>query len=169
MFGKKNNTAIISIGSNLKNRIENCRRGIEALAGLEEIEITGNSRFYQTAPVDYEKQDWFINAAIQINTCLTPHKLLEHLKSIERDAGRKEGAIKFGPRILDMDIILYNNSVIDSKGLIIPHPRMHERAFVLRPLCDIDPNIVHPVIKKNMRYLLNNLTDKKQKVLPYPC
>jgi 2-amino-4-hydroxy-6-hydroxymethyldihydropteridine diphosphokinase len=162
-------TAIISIGSNLNNRVENCRKGIDALAGLPDIEITGSSRFYQTAPVDYEDQEWFINTAIRIRTCLGPYKLLDQLKSIERELGRKESAIRFGPRNLDMDIILYNSEVINSKGLVIPHPRMHKRAFVLQPLCDIDPDIVHPVLKKDMRYLLNNVNDKKQKVLPYPC
>lgn len=166
--GKKK-TAIISIGSNLNNRLENCQKGIDRLAGLEDIEITGSSRFYRTAPVDYEEQDWFINAAIRIRTCLDPYKLLDHLKSIERDVGRKEIAVRFGPRILDMDIILYDSEVINSKGLVIPHPRMHKRAFVLQPLCDIDPDIVHPVLKKDMRCLLDNINDKDQKVLPYPC
>ena len=134
---------------------------------MTDIEITGSSRFYQTAPVDYEEQNWFINTAVRIRTCLDPHKLLDQLKSIEKDVGRKESAIKFGPRVLDMDIIFYDTEVINSEGLIVPHPRMHKRAFVLQPLCDIDPDIVHPVLKKNMRCLLKNINAKNQKVLPY--
>lgn len=169
MLEKKKNMVIISIGSNLKNRIENCRNGIKAIEGLEDVEITGSSRFYQTAPVGYEDQDWFVNAVVRIETKLAPHELLKLLKSIERDLGRTESAIKFGPRILDMDIIFYDDTIIDSKGLVIPHPRMHKRAFVLQPLCDIDPDIVHPLIKKDMRCLLKDLNDHNQKVLPYPC
>jgi len=160
-------TVIISIGSNLTNRIENCQKGIDALARVTDIEITGNSRFYQTAPVDYEEQDWFINTAVRIRTGLSPYILLDHLKSIEKDVGRKQSTIKFGPRILDMDIIFYDSEVINSDGLIVPHPRMHTRAFVLQPLCDIDPDIIHPVLKRDMRHLLKNINDEKQKVLPY--
>ena len=87
---------------------------------------------------------------------LDPFELLKKLKSIEPDAGRVDDPIRFGPRILDLDIILYDDLVTNCSELIIPHPRMHKRRFVLRPICDIDPEIVHPVLKKEMQDLLDD-------------
>ncbi|MBU4100702.1 MAG: 2-amino-4-hydroxy-6-hydroxymethyldihydropteridine diphosphokinase, partial [Proteobacteria bacterium] len=88
-------------------------------------------------------------------------------KAIEKETGRTEDRIKYGPRILDLDIIFYDDIVINSSKLIIPHPEMHKRRFVLKPICDIDSKLVHPVLKMDMQYLLNNLDDKHQKVVQY--
>jgi 2-amino-4-hydroxy-6-hydroxymethyldihydropteridine diphosphokinase len=169
MAEARENTAMISIGSNMGKRGKNCRRGIKALGKEQHVDITGTSLFYRTAPVHYTDQRWFVNAAVRINTLLNPHGLLEILKSIERGMGRQENAVRFGPRILDMDIVLFGEEIIDSKGLVIPHPRMHERAFVLQPLCDISPEAVHPVLKKSMKDLLDHIADEDQKVEPYTC
>jgi 2-amino-4-hydroxy-6-hydroxymethyldihydropteridine diphosphokinase len=98
---------------------------------------------------------------------LDPFQLLGTLNAIQRRAGRIVDEIRFGPRVLDMDIILYDDLVIHSAELIIPHPRMHKRHFVLKPICDIDPGIIHPILKKNMQYLLNSLNDNGQGVEPY--
>ena len=100
-------------------------------------------------------------------TILDPFQLLNTLNAIERRAGRRIDKIRFGPRVLDMDIIFYDQLVIHSTKLIIPHPRMHKRRFVLQPICDIDPEIIHPILKKNMQYLLDSLKDKGQGVEPY--
>ena len=161
-----NRSAIVSIGSNMGDKLENCRTAISRLDGLAHTSVTSCSRFYRTAPVDYLDQDWFVNAAVKIDTFLTPHKLLAALQKIQRLTGRRHDSIRFGPRILDLDIIFYEDLVIESAELVIPHPRMHKRRFVLQPICDIDPTIVHPVILKNIRTLLTLLKDEAQSVEP---
>ncbi|MEE8416639.1 MAG: 2-amino-4-hydroxy-6-hydroxymethyldihydropteridine diphosphokinase [Desulfobacterales bacterium] len=124
------------------------------------------SPFYSTEPVDYKKQDWFINVVIKIQSVFDPYQLLSEIKSIQQDAGRISDPVRYGPRVLDLDILLYDDLVINSSGLVIPHPRMHKRRFVLKPICDIDPKVVHPVLKKDMQHLLDNLSDG-QKIFEY--
>ena len=104
---------------------------------------------------------------IKIETTLVPLQLLKELRTIETLAGRTDSGVKFGPRVLDLDILFYDDLVENSSGLVIPHPRMHKRRFVLKPICDIDPKLVHPVLKKDMQYLLDNLDDGGQKVVRY--
>jgi 2-amino-4-hydroxy-6-hydroxymethyldihydropteridine diphosphokinase len=162
-------TAYIGAGSNIGNKLLNCKNGISALTSTKKIQIKEWSRFYKTEPVDYKDQDWFINAVVKIETTLNPFQLLEKLKLIERDSGRVEGSVKFGPRILDLDILLFDDLVTNSSGLVIPHPRMHKRRFVLKPICDIDPTIVHPVLKKDMQGLLDVLDENEQRIIEYRC
>lgn len=157
--------AYISAGSNIGNRLENCQKGITALTESGLSTLKAKSPFYTTEPVDYNEQDWFVNAVVKIETILEPFQLLSRLQAIERDAGRINDSIRFGPRILDLDIIMYDDLVINSPELIIPHPKMHKRHFVLKLFCDIDPMIVHPVLKKDMQYLLNKLGKDKQKII----
>jgi len=161
------NTAYIGVGSNIGNKILNGKNGIDALTKNDKAVVKNWSRFYKTEPVDYKDQDWFINFVVKIETIFDPEQLLDELKSIERNAGRLNDPIRFGPRILDLDIILYNDLVKNSADLIIPHPRMHKRRFVLKPICDIDPKIVHPVLQKNMEYLLNRLDKNEQRIVEY--
>lgn len=161
-----NHSAIVSIGSNMGDKLENCRAAISGLDELEHTAVTTRSRFYRTAPVDYLDQDWFVNAAVKIDTRLTPYQLLEALQKMQRLAGRENDPIRFGPRILDLDIIFYDDLAIETPELVIPHPRMHKRRFVLQPICDIDPTIVHPVIRKDVHSLLILLTDEAQSVEP---
>jgi len=169
----KNHIAFICVGSNLENKLENCKKGVDALIRSDAVTLKARSLCYKTDPVDYLNQDWFINYVVKIETSLDPFKLLNRLKSIEKDAGRIRDAIpdeiRFGPRILDLDIILFDDAVINSENLTIPHPRMHKRRFVLKPVCDIDPEIIHPVFKKNMKYLIDNLDDEKQGIVEYKC
>ncbi len=160
-------TAYISIGSNIGDKLLNCQKGIAALTKSGRSVITGQSGYYKTEPVDYTDQDWFVNSAVKIETALDPFQLFSELKAIEKETGRTEGRIKYGPRILDLDIIFYDDIVINSSKLIIPHPEMHKRRFVLKPICDIDSKLVHPVLKMDMQYLLNNLDDKHQRVIQY--
>ncbi len=159
-------TAIISIGSNLGDKLDNCRRAIDALNAPSQTVVTACSRFYKTEPVDYLDQDWFVNAAVRITTRRDAHALLGVLKAIQRQAGRRDGPVRFGPRIIDLDIIFYGETVMATPELVIPHPRMHKRRFVLQPICDIDPAIVHPVLKENVRTLLDRLVDDTQGVEP---
>ncbi len=152
-------TAYISIGSNIGDKLLNCQKGISALTKSGRSVIIGQSNFYKTEPVDYTDQDWFVNSAVKIETTLDPFQLLYELKIIEKRAGRTEDPIRYGPRILDLDIIFYDNIVINSSELIIPHPKMHKRRFVLKSICDIDSKLVHPVLKMDMHYLLENLIE----------
>ncbi len=144
------------------NKLENCRKGIAAIPLSNNSRIIETSKFYKTSPVDYTDQDWFINAAIKIETRLDPFQLLKELKSIEQKRGPRDKKIRFGPRTLDLDIVFYDDIVLNSEKIVIPHPRMHKRRFVLRPICDIDPGIIHPVYKKDVQSLLNNLKDKDE-------
>lgn len=162
-------TAIISIGSNLGDKLENCRRAINALNALAQTTLIACSRFYKTDPVDFLDQDWFVNAAVKVATRLDAHALLNALKEIQRRAGRLGDPVRFGPRIIDLDIIFYDQSVIETPDLLIPHPRLHKRRFVLQPICDIDPAIVHPILKKDVRSLLDRLDDDAQGVEPLCC
>ncbi len=163
----KNHTAYIAVGSNIGERRLNCQNGIASLTASGKTFLKAQSEFYLTEPVDYTDQDWFVNSVAKMDTILDPYQLLDELKSIELNAGRTVDAVKFGPRILDLDILFYDEWVSNSPDLIVPHPRMHKRRFVLKPICDIDPTLVHPVLKMDMRSLLDSLDDSGQKIIPY--
>lgn len=162
-------TAYIGAGSNIGNKLLNCKNGIAALTRAKKTVLKDWSRFYKTEPVDYKDQDWFVNLVVKIETTLDPFQLLKTLESIERSAGRDRDTIRFGPRILDMDIIFYDDLVLKTSLLVIPHPRMHKRCFVLKPICDINPTFIHPVYKKDVRHLLDNLGEDRQMVVEYQC
>lgn len=159
--------AYISVGSNIGDKLANCLNGITSLVKASQSRILKQSRIYVTEPVDYADQDWFVNIAVQLETSLDPFQLLDHIENIQQSAGRIEDPVRFGPRILDLDIILFDDRIIESERLVIPHPRMHKRRFVLKPICDIDPSIIHPVLKEEMQYLLKRLGDENQKVFEY--
>ena len=163
---KQRHTAYLSVGSNLGDKLNNCLRGIQALDSEIAPELLACSRFYRTSPVDYADQDWFVNAAVMIATVLQPADLLDRLIAIQQSLGRKAAAIRFGPRVLDLDILLYDDSIIRTPTLEIPHPRMHKRAFVLQPMCDINPTIVHPGLGKSVADLLASLDDDDQQIVP---
>lgn len=160
-------TAYISVGSNMGRKLENCRQGITALTCSGTSRLIDQSHIYRTEPVDYKDQDWFVNYMVKIETSLAPYALLETLQSIERDSGRSKGTVRFGPRVLDLDIILYDAIVMDRPDLVIPHPRMHKRRFVLKPICDIDPEIIHPFYNRTMRSLLEDLGEEDQRITEY--
>lgn len=155
-------TAIIAVGSNIGDSLHHCRSGIARLEIQQLGRITGQSAFYRSEPVDYLDQDWFVNAAVRMETHLSPEQLLAALQRIEKKMGRKAAKIRFGPRVLDLDIIFFGERVIRQKALQIPHPRMHKRRFVLLPVCDIDPEINHPVLQRSVRDLLDQLEPEGQ-------
>jgi 2-amino-4-hydroxy-6-hydroxymethyldihydropteridine diphosphokinase len=159
-------TVFISVGSNLGRKLENCQHGVAALT-RSRCRLIVQSRIYRTEPVDYLDQDWFVNYVIQIETELEPLQLLDAIQTIQEEAGRLQDKIRFGPRILDLDIILYDAVSINTPDLVIPHPRMHKRRFVLQPLCDINPALIHPLRKVDMQSLLNALDDDEQRIRPY--
>lgn len=134
------NTAFIAIGSNIGDRIEYLGNAVKQVNQHEKIKVVNASSIYETDPVGYTDQDPFLNMVIQVKTDLGPYKLLDALLLIEEKLGRKR-EIKWGPRTLDLDILLYNQENIKSEKLIVPHPRMQERAFVMVPLLEIDSYI----------------------------
>ena len=141
-----------------------CRFGIDRVAAHPDIELTATSPFYRTAPVDYTDQDWFVNAAFRIDTALAPLDLLTVTCAVQVAAGQGAKAVRFGPRILDLDLIFYDQLVFKNAVLELPHPRMHKRRFVLQPICDIDPQFKHPVLGQRVEDLLQNLEDDRQEV-----
>lgn len=136
-------TAYLGLGTNIEDRMAYMWDAINRLHATEGIEIVRLSPVYQTEPVGYEAQEDFYNMVVEIHTSLIPSRLLEELKRIERELGRRESVHK-GPREMDIDILLYGDEIIDEYKLTIPHPRMLSREFVLRPLHDIVPDLIVP-------------------------
>jgi 2-amino-4-hydroxy-6-hydroxymethyldihydropteridine diphosphokinase len=145
-------TVYLSLGSNLGNRLANLKQAVTALS--PQMEVKAKSHVYETPPWGYEDQPKFLNQVIKAKTYLEPEPLLKHLKRLELALGRKE-SFPNGPRLIDMDILFYDDLVLNTSSLVIPHPRLHERGFVLLPLMDIDPELVHPVSKKNVKEMVS--------------
>ena len=145
----------LSLGSNLGERSANLQRAISRLAGLGEVSAV--SSFYETEPVELAAQPWFLNCAVKLNTEKMPRQLLSGILDLEQQMGRRRTQAK-GPRAIDIDILLFGNSVIQARGLVIPHPAMHQRRFVLEPLAEIAPEVRHPVFKRTIRELRDALT-----------
>ncbi|MDK2800431.1 MAG: 2-amino-4-hydroxy-6-hydroxymethyldihydropteridine diphosphokinase [Clostridiales bacterium] len=140
----------LGIGSNMGDRQANLDAAVDMLRCMEGIEVKAVSPFYHTAPVGYTEQPDFLNGAVEVETILSPHELLKVCQRIEKKLKRVR-TIRWGPRTIDVDILLYNHLVMQDENLVIPHPRMHEREFVLKPLNDIAPHVIHPVYKISIR------------------
>ena len=158
--------AYIGIGSNLGDKLGNCRRGIEAIGADARNRLVGHSRFYRTEPVGKKDQEWFINGVVAVETTMSPAELMEFLLSVEKEMGRVRQE-RWGPRIIDLDILFYGDRILDEEGLQIPHPRLHERRFVLTPLKDMAPGLLHPVFHRTVAQILAGL-DAAEKVFPVP-
>ena len=154
--GKKVAKAYIGIGSNLGNRLLNIQKSVNLLK--KHARIIKKSPIYSTEPVGFRNQGWFLNCVIKISTDLAPMKLLVLLKGIEKKLKRKK-AIRNGPRTIDLDILFYDDKIIKSSSLTIPHPRMHKRLFVLEPLSKISHGLLHP-LKKTAREIKEKLKSK---------
>ena len=151
--------AYLSAGTNMGDRKANLEFAMDSLA--KTAFVSNTSSYYETEPVGFWQQPWFLNQAIELKTTLTPPELLSFCQKIEASRGRIR-TFTNAPRILDLDILLYGDLVINQKHLIIPHPRLAERKFVLEPLVQIAPDIIHPVLKKSMRSLLQDCLDPSQ-------
>jgi 2-amino-4-hydroxy-6-hydroxymethyldihydropteridine diphosphokinase len=156
----------IALGSNLGDKLDNCRRAIEAIRSDPRNRLLKCSPFYHTEPVGEKKQDWFVNGVLGVETSRGPREFMDFLLAIEKTMGRVRGE-RWGPRIIDLDILFFGQEVIREDGLQIPHPRIQERGFVLVPLRDIAPHLVHPLLGKSISQILAELK-KEEKVFPFP-
>ena len=135
----------LGLGSNIGNKEDNINKALTFISEL--YTVKKKSHLYLTEPVGNIKQDWFLNCVVEIQTDVDPKKLLSSIKSIERKLGRTK-TVKNGPRIIDIDILFYGDHILNTKTLVIPHPSIQERLFVLQPMMDIDPDVIHPVLQK---------------------
>jgi 2-amino-4-hydroxy-6-hydroxymethyldihydropteridine diphosphokinase len=144
----------LSLGSNLGDRAGNLRLALDKLGELGTIEAV--SAFYETEPVGLTSQPWFLNCAAKLSTEKMPRQLISGILNLEQGMGRQRKQ-KDGPRIIDIDILLFGTSVIDTRSLTVPHPRLHERRFVLEPLAEVAPEVRHPIFKRTVRELRDAL------------
>ena len=153
--------SFIGLGSNMGKPLDRCREGIEYLQAVPGTQVLRCSSFYQTEPVGFADQEWFINAVVEIRTTLSARELIHELQSIENRMGRQK-PVKWGPRIIDLDILLYGQEVIQTENLVVPHPELHKRRFVVEPLNEIAPYVIHPAFGVSVAGLRERLTDKNK-------
>lgn len=153
---RKWNKVYIAAGSNLGDKEETLKEAIYKIDKRKDCVVTKVSNFYTTDPVGYEDQDQFVNCVFEINTLQTPSELMDTLLEVEKDF-KRERIIRWGPRTLDLDIIFYNDIISYDEHILIPHPRAHERQFVMKPMCDINPYYVHPIYRKRVMDISSEL------------
>lgn len=157
----------LGLGSNIGDKVANCLLALEELSASDHNHLHAVSSLYKTEPVGYHEQDWFVNCVARVSTNLQPRPFHAFLQGIEQRMGRVK-TIPMGPRIIDLDILLYGNEVLDEADLVIPHPRLHERGFVLVPLAELAPDLLHPVLQKTVRDLLKQCGQKGVELLAPP-
>jgi 2-amino-4-hydroxy-6-hydroxymethyldihydropteridine diphosphokinase len=136
--------AYIGLGANLGDREETIRTAVSLLGERGGVTVVAMSPLRDTAPVGYEDQPRFVNGVVAVDTSLTPGALLNELLAVERVLGRRRDGPRFGPRTIDLDLLLYDDVAVDEEGLTVPHPRLHERSFVLEPLAELGPGLIVP-------------------------
>ena len=160
--------AYIGFGSNIGDRLAHIRNAIHALSQTEGITLQRVSSVYKTAPIGYTAQAEFLNGVAAIQTHLPPLSLLHTLKNIETAIGRQH-RIRWGPREIDLDILIYGDLCLQTEELVIPHPEMHRRRFVLVPLAELAPDLVHPIFQETVQVLLERLAGDKSVVKKEDC
>ena len=175
-------TVFLGLGSNLGSREDNLAQAIRLLASPDcsahrspkdgaarhEFRIVRVSSVYQTAPWGYADQPDFLNCVVEAQTHASPGELLEHAQAVEQSLGRQP-SVRYGPRRIDVDILLYDGRIIDQPGLQVPHPRLHQRAFVLVPLAELCPHLEHPVLKASIEALASQVDGREGVSLWGPC
>ena len=148
--------AYIGVGSNIGDKAHRCEQGIAEILRVDRAKLLAKSSLYKTQSVGHLPQDWFVNGVIKIETDLEAPDLFRSMKEIETRLGRRK-TFRWGPRTLDLDLLLFDDQIIDTDELSVPHPRIQERQFVLIPLAEIDRYLIHPVLNKSAQELLENL------------
>jgi 2-amino-4-hydroxy-6-hydroxymethyldihydropteridine diphosphokinase len=149
----------MGVGGNLGNREQNLRNALKALE--KQIgTLVAVSPVYETEPFGFDSNDRFLNIVVAIETILDPNEILERIRIIENRLGRERETGKYVSRTIDIDLLFYGNQIIDNAELIVPHPRLHERKFVLVPLCDIAPGFIHPVLNRSIKEILESSKDR---------
>lgn len=156
----------IGIGSNLGDRIRNCTQALDLLGRIPGCRVMARSPWYLTRPVGVEKQEWYLNGVACLECDLSGHDLLNRVLAIESEMGRVRSE-SWGPRIIDLDLLLFGKEIVNSIELKVPHPLMHTRRFVLVPMAQIAPHLVHPALCRTMEELLQDLDGEGQEVIPY--
>ena len=151
----------LALGSNMGNRLANLKAAISNVT--PQMTVKKKSSVYETPPWGFKEQDAFLNQVIKVKTSLAPEPLLRHLKRLEVALGRVPN-FQNGPRLIDIDILFFDNMIIEPPPLIVPHPRLHERAFVLVPLAEIEPDFIHPILQKSVSKLLEDLDQSEIKL-----
>lgn len=152
--------AYLGIGSNLGDPIENCRTALREIESLKNVQVLRRSSLYRTEPVGDRLQDWFVNGVVEVRTTFTAPQLLKALQWVEQAMGR-ERRERWGPRTIDIDILLYGQEIIEADGLVVPHPELHKRRFVLVPINEIAPYVIHALYGISMKGLLDRLEDDR--------
>ena len=163
-------TAFIGFGSNVGDRVDFCNRAVTLLSLLPHSQVTGVSLLYETEPVKDRADpgdNWFLNGVVQLETDVTPKSLLSVLREIEQALGRDQDN-RSGPRTIDLDLLFYGDQTIHETGLILPHPRLHQRRFVLMPLSELAPLLIHPVTKQSVNQMLAEVPDQAEVRLLFP-
>jgi 2-amino-4-hydroxy-6-hydroxymethyldihydropteridine diphosphokinase len=166
-LSKTTNTAYIGIGSNQGDKLENCLKAIDLTGRIEGCRVKACSDFFQTEPVGVEGHDWYVNGVMELYAGISAPRLLKGLLAIEAGMGRVRRR-KWGPRPIDLDLLLYGRHVISKKDLTVPHRFMHVRRFVLVPMVQLAPDLIHPVLKRTMAELLESLPEDGQEIISLP-
>jgi 2-amino-4-hydroxy-6-hydroxymethyldihydropteridine diphosphokinase len=159
-------TTYIGIGSNLGDKSRNCSQALELLARIPDCRLAGRSQWFLTRPVGVNDQDWYLNGVARLEAEMQGQELLTRLLAIESAMGRVRTA-KWSPRIIDLDLLLFGEEMIHNRELHVPHPLMHTRRFVLVPMVQLAPGLIHPVLGRTMQNLLEGLDEDGQEVIPY--
>ena len=161
MVHSTNDIAFIGIGSNVGDRRQACMNAVQAFESWECGSLTRVSSLYESEPWGYEAQDWFINCVIKIATSDDAFGVLAFMQDVERKLG-KQKEFHWGPRTIDLDLLFFNQGIIDAPNLKVPHPHLHERRFVLEALSELEPSLMHPVLNQPVSHLLQHVQDTKK-------
>ena len=158
LITRKRETVYIALGSNMGDREENLNKAISAMSNLPELTAIKSSSYHETKPVSNIPQDDFLNAVVMATTTYTPERLMEILLQLEINLGRERPGLPLGPRVIDLDLLFYGGKISDSEFVTLPHPRLHERLFVLEPFCEVNPYFLHPIKGKRIFELRDGIT-----------